>query len=129
MTRKQYPLAYNPIIKYYNEIVSGQIVVSKKVKTIYKYLVEKIHDDTDNEYEYSASRANHAIEFVENFCKHSKGKWGGKAIELELWQKAFIAAAFGFVHKIDVTRQYREILLVVARKNGRICRCKIGENR
>lgn len=119
MTRKQYPLAYNPIIKYYNEIVSGRIVVSKKVKTIYKHLVEKIHDDTDNEYEYSASRANHAIEFVENFCKHSKGKWGGKAIELELWQKAFIAAAFGFVHKIDVTRQYREILLVVARKNGK----------
>lgn len=119
MTRKQYPLAYNPIIEYYNEIISGQIVVSKKVKTIYKYLVEKIYEDTDSEYEYSASRANHAIEFVENFCKHSKGKWGGKAIELELWQKAFIAAAFGFIHKIDGTRQYREILLIVARKNGK----------
>lgn len=119
MTRKQYPLAYNPIIEYYNEIISGQIVVSKKVKTIYKYLVEKIYKDTDSEYEYSASRANHAIEFVENFCKHSKGKWGGKAIELELWQKAFIAAAFGFIHKIDGTRQYREILLIVARKNGK----------
>lgn len=97
----------------------GEITVSKKVKTIYKYLTERINDDTESEYEYSPKRANHAIEFVENYCKHSKGKWGGKSIELELWQKAFIAAAFGFIHKIDGTRQYREILLIVARKNGK----------
>lgn len=114
-----YPLAYNPIIQYYNEIESGTITVSKKVRTIYKYLVECITDDTELEYEYSSKRANHAIDFVEKFCKHSKGKWGGKAIELELWQKAFIAAAFGFIHKIDGTRQYREVLLIVARKNGK----------
>lgn len=59
------------------------------------------------------------MESIENFCKHSNGKWGGKRIELELWQKAFIAASFGFIHKIDGTRQYREVLLVVARKNGK----------
>lgn len=121
MTKQRivYPLAYNPIIDYYNKIESGEITVSKKVRLIYKYLVNKIEDDSDSDYEYSPKRANHTIEFVENYCKHSKGKWGGKAIELELWQKAFIAAAFGFVHKIDGTRQYREILLIVARKNGK----------
>ncbi|WP_317188298.1 terminase large subunit domain-containing protein, partial [Escherichia coli] len=35
------------------------------------------------------------------------------------WQKAFLAASFGFVHKIDGTRKYREVLLIVARKNGK----------
>lgn len=114
-----YPLNFNPIIQYYEQIESGAVTVSKKVRIIYNYLVDKINDDSDSEYEYSAERANHALEFVENYCKHSKGKWGGKRIELELWQKAFIAASFGFVHKIDGTRQYREILLVVARKNGK----------
>lgn len=114
----KYPIAYNPIIEYYNKIDSGEIVVGFKVKRIYKKLVDDIVSPI-GEFEYSPERANHAIEFIENFCKHSKGKWGGKPIELELWQKAFIAAAFGFVHKIDGTRKYREVLLVVARKNGK----------
>lgn len=114
----KYPIAYNPIVEYFEKIESGEIVVGFKVKRIYKKLVDDVYDQS-SEYEYSTERANHAIEFIENFCKHSKGKWGGKQIELELWQKAFIAAAFGFVHKIDGTRKYREVLLVVARKNGK----------
>lgn len=116
--RKQYPLTYNPIIEYYNQIESGEVIVSSKVRRIYKKLVDDVYD-TSSVFEYDANKANHVIEFIENFCKHSKGKWGGKAIELELWQKAFLAASFGFVHKIDGTRKYREVLLIVARKNGK----------
>lgn len=116
--RKQYPLTYNPIIEYYNQIESGEAIVSSKVRRIYKKLVDDVYD-TSSVFEYDANKANHVIEFIENFCKHSKGKWGGKAIELELWQKAFLAASFGFVHKIDGTRKYREVLLIVARKNGK----------
>lgn len=106
--RKKYPLAYNPIIDYWEKIESGQEIVGDKVRRIYKKLVEDIYDTT-SEYEYDPRRANHAIEFIENFCKHSKGKWGGKPIDLELWQHAFLAATFGFVHKIDGTRKYREV--------------------
>lgn len=116
--RKKYPLAYNPIIDYWLKIESGEEIVGDKVRRIYKKLVDDIYDTT-SEYEYDPRRANHAIEFIENFCKHSKGKWGGKPIDLELWQHAFLAAIFGFVHKIDGTRKYREVLLVVARKNGK----------
>lgn len=116
--RVQYPLAYNPIIEYWEKINSGEEVVSNKVRRIYQKLVDDIHDDT-TEYEYDSKRANHAIEFIENFCRHSKGKWGGKPIDLELWQKAALAATFGFVHKLDRTRKYRELLLIVGRKNGK----------
>lgn len=116
--RIQYLLSYNPIIEYYSLIESGKEIVSEKVRRIYKKLVSDI-DDKESIYEYDSKKANHAIEFIENFCKHSKGKWGGKPIVLEVWQKAFIAAAFGFVHGIDGTRKYREVLLVVARKNGK----------
>ncbi|MEG7934977.1 terminase large subunit [Bacillus mobilis] len=116
--RKQYPLTYNPVIEYYNQIESGEVIVSSKVRRIYKKLVDDVYD-TSSVFEYDANKANHVIEFIENFCKHSKGKWGGKAIELEFWQKAFLAASFGFVHKIDGTRKYREVLLIVARKNGK----------
>lgn len=116
--RKQYPLAHNPILEYWAEIENGTVTVSDKVRRIYRKLAADVYDQK-SEYEYSPKHANHAIEFIENYCKHSKGKWGGKPIDLETWQQAFIAATFGFIHKIDGTRKYREVLLVVARKNGK----------
>ncbi|WEV82663.1 terminase large subunit [Bacillus velezensis] len=117
MKLKRYPISYNPILEYWSKIESGEEVVSLKVRRIYKKLADVY--DQDSEYEYSVSRANHAIEFIENYCKHSKGKWAGQPIELELWQKAFLSATFGFIHKVDGTRKHREVFLVVARKNGK----------
>lgn len=114
----RYPLSYNPIIEYYNKIVNEKVVVSDKVRRVYKKLVNDLNNE-NIEWEYDPKRANHAIEFVENFCKHSKGKLGGKPFILELWQKAMTAALFGFVHKIDQVRKYREFILIVARKNGK----------
>lgn len=114
----KYSEDYNPIREYYSQIESGKVVVSLKIKKVYKKLVKDL-DNKDCEWEYDYKKANHAIEFVENFCKHSKGKMGGKPFILELWQKAMTAALFGFVHKIDGTRKYREFILIVARKNGK----------
>jgi phage terminase large subunit-like protein len=114
----RYPLAYNPIIEYWNKIESGEEIVSIKIRRVYKKLVDDLNN-VNSEWEYDSKKANHAIEFVENFCKHSKGKMGGKPFILELWQKAMTAALFGFVHKIDGVRKYREFILIVARKNGK----------
>lgn len=108
----------NPILEYWKQISEKKVVVSAKVRAIYKKLVFDL-TDTTTEYEYSQERAMHAINFIELYCKHSKGAWSGKSVILELWQKAAIAAAFGFIHKIDETRKYREIFLVVGRKNGK----------
>lgn len=114
----RYPLTYNPILDYFNKIQSGKEIVSDKVRRVYKKLVDDLNNDSI-EWEYDPKKANHAIEFIENFCKHSKGKMGGKPFFLELWQKAMTAALFGFVHKIDGVRKYREFILIVARKNGK----------
>lgn len=120
--RIKYSDDYNPILEYFNWIEenrkAGKLVVSQKVYKVYKYNVRIITDD-NSEWEYDSKRANHALEFIENYCKHSKGKLGGKPFILELWQKAFVAALFGIVHKIDKTRKYQEALLTVARKNGK----------
>ena len=114
----KYDLDYNPIRLYYDEIILKKVTVSVKVKRVYQKLVHDL-DDEMSEWEYDPKRANHAIEFVENFCKHSKGKMGGKPFIMELWQRAMTAALFGFVHKIDGVRKYREFVLIVARKNGK----------
>ncbi|WP_313894688.1 terminase TerL endonuclease subunit [Psychrobacillus sp.] len=115
---KKYPLAYNPVIEYWDQIKSNKVIVGEKIRRVYKKLIDDIND-ANSVYEYSPERANHAIEFVENFTKHSKGEMGGKPFKLELWQKAMTAALFGFIHKTEETRKYREFILIVARKNGK----------
>lgn len=117
----QYESNYNPIIEYWtwiNANRSNRRRASTKVHKVYNELV-RIINDHKSEWEYDSNKANHAIEFIENYCKHSKGKFGGKPFILELWQKALVAATFGIVHKIDGTRKYQEVMLVVARKNGK----------
>ena len=112
--------ADNPILQYWAAIESGEVVVGRKVKTLYKKLARDVVEASgEYEYEYDAGKADHAIDFVERYCKHSQGKMGGQPFVMELWQKAATAALFGFVHKIDGTRQYRECILMVARKNGK----------
>ena len=69
-------------------------------------------------YFFSEKQANRPIDFIEKFCKHSKGEWAGESIKLELWQKAFIGALFGFIDDAG-NRRYRESMLYVARKNGK----------
>lgn len=108
----------NPILEYWKQIQSGKVVVSNKIRRVYKKLVNDL-ENKESVYEYDNDRANHAIDFIEKFCKHSKGKMGGKPFKLELWQKAMTAALFGFVHKTEGTRKYREFILIVARKNGK----------
>ena len=107
--------ADNPILQYWEAIKSGQVVVGRKVRAQYKKLARDVLE-APGEYEYDADKANHAINFVEHYCKHSQGKLGGQPFILELWQKAATAALFGFVHKIDGTRKYRECILMVAAK-------------
>ncbi|GAB4073680.1 terminase large subunit [Barrientosiimonas marina] len=109
----------NPIITYYQQIKSGDVTVSKKVRKVYEHLVEDIVNNPDSNYEYDHNKASHAIEFIERFCKHSKGAMGGKPLILELWQKALVASMFGIVSKETGLRKYRQVMLIVGRKNGK----------
>lgn len=109
----------NAIIRYYGSIESGKEVVSKKVKRVYQHIVEDIIKNEQSQWEYDHTKAMHAIDFIEDFCKHSKGSMGGQPFLLELWQKALVSAMFGIVDKIDGTRKYQEVILIVGRKNGK----------
>ena len=113
----KYPLAYNPILEYWEAIESGQVVVGDKICRTYKKIVFDLTDNTGLYY-YSPARANHIIEFIENYCRHSKGKMGGKPVILELWEKAMLATVFGFID-IEGNRKYNESLLIVGKKNGK----------
>jgi phage terminase large subunit-like protein len=114
---KRYPKDYNPILEYWEQIKSGAVTVSQKILKTYKKIVKDIADNS-SEFFYSPARANHIIEFAENYCRHSKGKFGGKPVILELWEKALLATVFGFVD-IEGNRKYRKAILIVGKKNGK----------
>lgn len=112
----KYPIAYNPILEYWEKIQTKEVIVSNKVYRTYRKVVHDIQ--FPGEYFYSSKRANHILEFAENYCRHSKGKFGGKSVRLELWEKAHLATVFGFVD-IEGNRKYRESILIVGKKNGK----------
>lgn len=117
----KYPKDYSPIMEYYSQIRDSKVIVSKKIRRIYQKLAEDLSGSTGADgtvYHYSPSRANHILEFAENYCRHSKGKLGGQLVVLELWEKAMLAAMFGFIDD-EGRRRYREVVLIVAKKNGK----------
>ena len=107
----------NYVEKYNQKIQSGEIVTSKRVKEVYRRLVDSMKR-TDSPFYFDEEKGNRAIEFIERFCKQSQGEIG-KPLKLELFQKAFIQALFGFLEKETGYRQYRETMFLVARKNGK----------
>ena len=112
----KYPNDYNPIMEYWQQIEKKEIVVCDKLYRTYKKVVKDL--DCSGEFFYSNKRGNHIIEFIENYCKHSKGKMGGKPVILELWEKAMLATIFGFVN-IEGIRKYQFAELIIGKKNGK----------
>ena len=105
----------NFILKYYQAIEDGSVIVGKWIRLLYEYIIEGLRKKS---FFYDHKKASKAISFIERFCRHHEGELGGQLIKLELWQKAFISVLFGIVDK-NGYRQFNEILLVMARKQGK----------
>lgn len=105
----------NYIYEYYQQIASGQTVVGRWVLLWYEYIIKGL----ENKYFfYDAKKAQRAIKFIENFVHHHEGALAPQLVKLELWQKATLSVIFGIVDA-DGLRQFREVVIIVARKNGK----------
>lgn len=103
----------NCIYEYYQKIKDGSIIVGKWIMLFYELIIERLEDGT---YTFNNKKANRAIEFIENFVHHSEGR--SDLLKLELWQKAIVSVIFGILDQ-DGLRQFREVLIIVGRKNGK----------
>ena len=108
----------NYIDEYLNSIRSGKCIVSKRIRKVYEKLSDDVHNPKDG-FIFDERRAQRPIDFIERFCRHSKGEWASQPLRLELFQKAFISALFGFIDAETGLRKYRETLFYVSRKNGK----------
>lgn len=111
-------MAVNYVRRYVRAIRAGTVTVSEPVRQVYERLDAEAADKSCP-YRFSAKLGDHAIRFIETFCRHYEGEHAGQLVKLELWEKAFIQTLFGWVDKKTRLRRFREFFLLVARKNGK----------
>ena len=104
----------NWIFKYHEAIQKKEVIVGVWVRLCFEILTTGL---LNGEWEFNEKKANKAIKFIENFCHHSEGR--SDLLHLELWQKAIVSAIFGILDKTTGYRQFREVFIIVARKNGK----------
>lgn len=105
----------NWIWTYYQGIKNGKYTVGKWIRLIYEYLIKGLEDKS---FFFDQKKANDAIDWIESHCFHTEGPLAPSSLKLEVWQKAFFSAIYGIVDE-NGKRQFREVFLVIGRKNGK----------
>ena len=104
----------NKIKKEYEKLANA--VKTPVEVSFYNKITDKVETHT---YIFDEKKSLRCIHFIEKYCRQSKGVWAGKPLKLELFQKAFLQALFGFVDKDTGKRKYKKAIFFVARKNGK----------
>jgi len=72
---------------------------------------------------FDARRAKRAVQWIEKFCRHSKGEFAGRPLILSPFQSAWIGDLWGWRRESDGTRLYRRTFQALPRKNGKTTSC------
>lgn len=105
----------NWIYSYYQKIKNGSCLIGRWIDLLMEYIIKGFEE---KQFFYDNRKANAAIDWIESHCFHTEGPLAPQPLKLELWEKAFVSSIFGIVDENGL-RQFREVLLVVARKNGK----------
>lgn len=105
---------------YCRDVLSGKRVAGRFEKlAVERHLSDLKKSKTKSfPYYFDEAKALRAINFY-HYCRHSKGKWAGKIIELSPWQMFIQASVYGWTHKETGLRRFRTVYEEVARKNGK----------
>lgn len=115
MARAKGSAAANYILAYYQAIKSGAEPAGKWIHAVYEYLIKGLEHGS---FLFDAKKAAAAVDWIEGHCRHVEGPMAPGPMKLTLQQKARISAIFGIVDE-EGRRQFREILLVIGRKQGK----------
>ena len=105
----------NYIYAYYQGIKDGTYCVGQFVRLLYEAIIKGLQE---KQFFFDGKKATAAIDWIEDHCFHTEGPLAPGPLKLEVWQKAMISIIFGIVGA-DGFRQFREVFLVVGRKNGK----------
>ena len=116
LPKKQKRRGKNCILAYYQQIRNGEVIVGRWIELLYSKIVAMIES---KELYYSAQESYAVIDYIEEHCFHTEGPLAPGPLKLELWQKAFLSCAFGLLEPHSRKRAFREVVLLIGRKNGK----------
>ena len=105
----------NWIYTYYQGIANGTYTVGRWVRLVYEYIIKGLESKA---FYFDQKKADDAIDWIEEHCFHTEGVLAPSKFKLEPWEKAFFSCVYGLVNEQGL-RQFREIVLVIGRKNGK----------
>ena len=105
----------NYICEYFQGIQNGTVTVGRWIELIFKYIVDGVDNGS---FKFDKQKADNVIDWIEHHCFHTEGPDAPNPLKLELWEKAFLSCLYGIVDEHG-RRQFREVLLVIGRKNGK----------
>lgn len=106
----------NWIYAYYQGIKDGTYGAGKWILIVYSLIVKLIEDKA---VAFDVKEANGAIGWIETHCFHVEGPLAPGPLLLEVWEKAFVSCVFGLLIPGTPDPYFREIILIIARKNGK----------
>lgn len=106
----------NWILAYYQGIKDGTYCVGRYILMLYEKIMELIQTKA---VDFDIKEANAAVDWIETHCFHVEGPLAPGPFKLEVWEKAFVSCIFGLMVPGTNEPQFREIVLIIARKNGK----------
>ena len=104
-------------LEEYNYLIQGRHVIAGY--WIKKEIENLIEDLQNPAYVYDTAEAHKRIKFMQTLCLQSKHPYFGKPLELMPWQLAFWEVVYSFKMSDTNLRRFIEVLLEIARKNGK----------
>lgn len=102
--------------RYLRDVQSGKVVACRKLRRLAELMLPRFKSPY-KQWRFDVDKAERPVRFIESFCSIPSGKLGQPFV-LEPYEKCWLELIFGFVDD-DGLRQFRESLIVVARKNGK----------
>lgn len=105
---------------YAEAVVSGDIVANKWVKLACQRHLKDLERSKDPKYpwKFDEEKGWRPIRFIEKKCHPTKGSF--KHLVMQPWQHFVVGSMFGWVEKRTGYRRFREALIFVGRKNGKL---------
>lgn len=103
--------------KYFEQIKDGTIIACRHMRRLADILLPRFNEEYHG-FVYDRKKAIRPVAWIERYCCFPEGEKMGQPFILEQYERAAIEIAFGFVNK-DGYRQYKQVLMMVARKNGK----------
>lgn len=122
----------HPAEQYCRDVAAGRILACRWVKRACNRHLHDLKHGKKRGLKFSPDHAQHAIDFIQHHCRHTKGRWARKyddvgrardtRIKLEPWQQFLVWCLFGWLKKHESgqwRRRFRTAYLEVGRKNAK----------